>query len=137
MAKKQPATPATPPGGAASEKEVEYRYVLRFFLVSRLTTALLALVIGLCAVGFAYVAIYLPVSVSAGQETTISVAMNWLSSFGADSGVAYLVAASGVGFGVWQWRARVSERKTAKGRVTELEAEVRAKRENENEGGEG
>jgi len=52
--------------------------------------------LGLCAIGFAYVAIYLPVSASHGEITHVT--LNYLASIGLDVYVAWgATAASGVG----------------------------------------
>jgi hypothetical protein len=79
-------------------------------------------------VGVAYVAIYLPIKVSAGQETTIRYFVDFVANLKLDVAIAWTTTAVA---SVWAWReraARMKERAERDRRITELERRIDDKR---------
>ena len=83
-------------------------------------------------VGFAYCGIYLPFEASAGQTTTISYVVNFLSKIKADVLISWAATA---GTGVWAWKERgkrISEREAKDKRIKRLEEQVDPNRSSSN-----
>lgn len=89
-------------------------------------------VVMLGIVGFAYCGIYLPVEASAGQTTTISYVVNFLSKVKADVVISWVATA---GTSMWAMKERgkrISEREAKDKRIKKLEEQVDPSRSSSN-----
>lgn len=132
MGKKKTTPQARAGSPLVSEGELDRRhtrYMRVCGVVESLGTALL-IVLGIAA--FAYIAIALPVRYSAGKETTISFALNWVANVQLHVWLAWSAAA---GMGTWAWqerKKRIRERTERDERITELEKQIDPNRTSSN-----
>jgi hypothetical protein len=118
VARKKPANSAS---SAVSEEELQRRHIRFLAVVDAAKKGLTALIYGASAVGVAYVTFYLPIQVSHGETTTITVMQNWLASVDASVYVAWGVNAA-LAAGWWaQRRKALREREEKDARIAALE----------------
>lgn len=79
-----------------------------------------------CIVGVAYFGVYLQVKASRGEETTVTVIVNWLSEFKMNVALAWGVGGFGALYGTAMHRKMIRERAAKDARIRKLEERLDA-----------
>lgn len=108
--------------------ETELKYVAQLNRDTQIANVITTLgkwaIAGASLVGFGYVAIYLPVEASAGQDTTIDYAINWISDLKLDVLVGWSLAAGAGVWGYYERRQRHKEKKAYSERRQQFEESI-------------
>jgi hypothetical protein len=115
-----------------SKDEVQANVALGLRRWEAVENSFRTLVRGLVVVGAVYVGVYLPVSVSHGEVTTINFVLNWLTSLKLDVLVSWGAAAVATGVAVAEKKKRLKERKEKDERIRILEESIDPKRTSSN-----
>ncbi len=125
-----------------SEEELDRRHIRWMFIIDSCRKVVLTAFIGFWAWAVVYAGFYLPVKESAGQQTIITVAQNWVVDANIHVYLAWGAAAGGVAYGWNERRKRLRERKAKDERIIQLERKLDPNRtssglttEGEQEGG--
>lgn len=124
MSKKK-AAPGPPP---TSEPELQ-RYHARFVLaLNAAKSGLQWLIVGTAVCVVAYVTFYLPVAVSHGETTTISVMQTWAANVNASVWFSWAATGACGGSALYMRRRWVKERTEKDARIKALETQIDANR---------
>lgn len=107
-----------------SEEEYQRRHVRTMFIASGVFSVARYLIVGIVVVACFFVTFALPVIVSHGETTTITVVQNWLANLDAHVWVSWVVTAGAVGYGLNERKLRRKERSEKDARIVSLERDI-------------
>ncbi len=114
----------TPPVHQPTEREIELRFNTIQGCIQQASSLAKYVIVSGAIVAVVYFGVYLPISVSAGKQTTINYLINAVADFKVHIWIAWAAVAGAGALAANERRLRMRERKVKDKRIEELESAI-------------